>query len=180
MKCQRCQENDAAVHYTQVINGEKSEIHLCQDCASQDGNMGLPNGGMSIHQFLTGMFPFDQNLNQKQKVHPSRSLVCDRCGMSYEEFRSKGKFGCSNCYKAFEAYLDPIFKRVHSGNTKHVGKVPKRLGGKLHKERELNQLKEKLQQLIQQEEFEEAAKIRDEIRSLHEEINNPQQKGGDS
>ncbi|MGM8216216.1 UvrB/UvrC motif-containing protein [Bacillaceae bacterium W0354] len=177
MRCQKCQENEATVHYTQVINGQKSEVHLCDQCADQEGYMNFTNNGLSIHQFLTSMFPFDQAVSHKQTVQPNSSLKCEHCGLTYQDFRNKGKFGCSHCYEAFESYLDPILKRVHSGNVLHVGKIPKRAGGNLHKQRELEQLKDELQQLIQQEAFEEAAQVRDKIKQLREDIE--QEKGGD-
>ncbi|RPF49956.1 UvrB/UvrC motif-containing protein [Aquisalibacillus elongatus] len=178
MNCQRCQEREATVHYTQVINGQKTEIHLCEQCAEQEGYMNFSNDNLSIHQLLTSMFPFDQNVNQKQSVQTTHRLTCDRCGTTYQEFRNRGKFGCSHCYLAFESYLNPIFRRVHSGNTKHVGKIPKRIGGNLHKQRELEQLQNNLQQLIHDEAFEEAAQVRDEIRQLKEDLN--ENKGGDA
>lgn len=176
MLCQRCEQNEASVHYTQVINGQKSEVHLCNSCAEQEGYTNFANNGLSFHQFLTSMFPFDQTVAQKP-IHSSASLQCSHCGLTYQEFRNKGKFGCSHCYEAFELYLNPIFKRVHSGNNRHVGKIPKRAGGKLHMQREIEQLKDRLQQLIQSENFEEAAKVRDEIKRLSEQIERDQ--GGD-
>ncbi|GEL78097.1 UvrB/UvrC motif-containing protein [Tenuibacillus multivorans] len=178
MKCQRCHENEATIHYTQVINSEKTEVHLCEQCAEQEGYMNFNEDHFSIHQMLTNMFPFDQTMNHQQKVQTQESLRCDRCGTTYQEFRQRGKFGCSKCYQAFESYLDPIFKRVHGGNTNHVGKIPKRIGGNLHKQRELDQLQGKLNQLVRDEAFEEAAQVRDQIRKLKEEIN--QDKGGEA
>lgn len=175
MKCQRCQQNEATVHYTQVVNGEKTEIHLCEQCAEQEGYMNFSKDNMSIHQLLTSMFPFDQTFNQQQSVNTKQHhLTCDKCGTTYQQFRKRGKFGCSHCYHAFEAYLNPIFRRVHSGNTKHVGKIPKRVGGNLHKQRELEQLQDRLQQLIHDEAFEDAAQVRDEIRKLKEELQRDQ------
>ncbi|TFB14757.1 hypothetical protein E3U55_13220 [Filobacillus milosensis] len=171
MECQRCHQNEATVHYTQVVNGQKTEIHLCEKCAEHEGYMDFNDDSLSIHQLLTSMFPFDQNVSQQQSFQAQQTLKCDRCGTTYQQFRKMGKFGCSQCYASFESYLTPIFKRVHSGNTKHVGKIPKRVGGKLHKQRELEQLQEKLQQLIHDEAFEEAAQVRDEIRTLKEELN---------
>ncbi|WP_188208039.1 UvrB/UvrC motif-containing protein [Alkalibacillus aidingensis] len=179
MKCQKCQENEASVHYTQVVNGQKKETHMCEQCAQQEGYMNFTDDGLSFHQFLTSMFPFDQSFSQQQKVQTNEIVRCDGCGLTYQEFRSKGKFGCSQCYQTFESYITPIFKRVHSGNTEHVGKIPKRIGGTLHKQRELDQLKKQLSELIEKEAFEEAAKVRDQIRTLKRDLDAEQQ-GGDA
>lgn len=89
--------------------------------------------------------------------------------MTYSQFSKIGRFGCSSCYKYFGDRLDPLFKRVH-GNTVHVGKVPKRSGGRIQLKRKIDDLKLELQQRIQQEEFEEAAQLRDQIRTLEKEI----------
>src|SRR5690625_4585298 len=177
MKCQRCEQNEATMHYTQVVNGEKTEVHLCNQCADKEGYMNFHNNGLSIHQFLTSMFPFDQPMSQKQSIQSHTTLQCDHCGLTYDEFRNKGKFGCNHCYEAFEPYLNPIFKRVHSGNERHVGKIPKRAGGNLHKQREMDKLKHELVQLIEKEAFEDAAQVRDRIKALREEIES--EKGGD-
>ncbi len=80
-----------------------------------------------------------------------------------------GRFGCSNCYKQFGSRLDPILKRVH-GNTVHVGKIPKRTGGQIQLKREIEELRRNLHELIDREEFENAAQIRDRIRELERNV----------
>src|SRR5690625_5391316 len=77
--------------------------------------------------------------------------------MTFSEFKRVGKFGCAACYHTFSTRLDPIIRRVHSGNTKHFGKIPKRKGGNLHMKKQLEVYKNELQKLIENEAFEEAA-----------------------
>jgi len=89
--------------------------------------------------------------------------------MTYSQFSKLGRFGCSSCYKYFSDRLDPLFKRVHGG-TSHVGKVPKRTGGRIQIKRRIDELKKELQMRILQEEFEAAAEIRDQIRELERNI----------
>src|SRR5690625_3385387 len=98
MECQNCHENEATVHYTEVVNGQKKEIHLCNDCAQQDGYMDFSPHGLSMHQLLTSIFPFDQSVNTKQNIQKEEPLTCDQCGTTYQEFRQRGKFGCDRCY----------------------------------------------------------------------------------
>lgn len=179
MECQRCHKNDASVHYTQVINGKKDEVHLCEECAEKEGYMDFSNQHLSMHQFLTSMVPLDSAFIKSQSIKPETTTQCDYCGMTYGEFRRKGKFGCSHCYESFSSYLTPLLKRVHSGNTEHVGKIPKRIGGNLHKQREVESLQTKLQEAIQAEAFEEAATIRDQIHQLKQELEE-ERKGGEA
>lgn len=89
--------------------------------------------------------------------------------MTYSQFSKVGRFGCSSCYKYFNDRLDPLFKRVH-GNTTHMGKVPVRVGSHIQAKRKIEGLRQELQQKIAEEEFEKAAKLRDEIRELEKDI----------
>ncbi|WP_159887839.1 UvrB/UvrC motif-containing protein [Paenibacillus puerhi] len=165
MICQECGKKQATLHFTKILNGEKTEFHICESCAREKGEMipGTP-GGFSIHNLLSGLLDFEPTSpNQTAaKVQPTR---CDHCGLTYSQFSKVGRFGCSECYKHFNERLDPLFKRVH-GNTTHTGKVPKRSGGLIKIKREIEELKKDLQGRIEQEEFEEAAKLRDKIREL--------------
>ncbi|MCP8618076.1 UvrB/UvrC motif-containing protein [Salirhabdus salicampi] len=182
MECQECNKRPATVHLTQVVNGEKTEVHLCQYCAQDKGYMDNGDSNFSIHNLLSGLFNFDSS--SFAGGHPNTfstavdQLKCEKCGMTYEQFTSTGKFGCANCYKTFNERLNPILRRVHSGNTKHDGKIPKRIGGDIHIRKQIEQYKVKLQSLIEKEEFEQAAKVRDEIRTLEQKLRND--KDGDS
>jgi protein arginine kinase activator len=169
MICQECGSKPATLHFTKIVNGEKSEYHFCESCAREKGELipGTANG-FSIHNLLSGMLDFDPPagaLGQKQV----QELRCDSCGMSYAQFSKIGRFGCSHCYHAFADKLDPLFRRIH-GTTTHAGKIPKRSGGQIQFKRELSELKRQLQQLIEREEFEKAAQIRDRIRELEKRL----------
>lgn len=173
MECQECHQRTATLHYTQVINGNKTEVHICEQCAKEKGYISYDEDNYSLHNLLSGLFNFESSPlteNQSTTYEPKKKFVCDQCGMSYDEFKRVGKFGCAECYKTFDERLNPIFRRVHSGNTKHEGKVPKRIGGNIHLRKQLDLRKNDLQVLIEKEEFEEAAKVRDQIRSLEKEL----------
>ena len=92
-------------------------------------------------------------------------LKCGACGLSYEDFKKIGRLGCSGCYDAFRKYLIPLLKRIH-GSNKHYGKMPLGQARPVELKSELEELKAKLQQAIQKEEFEEAARLRDTIKDL--------------
>ncbi len=73
--------------------------------------------------------------------------------------------GCSDCYDAFDENLIPLIKRIHGSNN-HTGKVPKRKGGDLRIIRKIEDLREEMQRVVEEENFERAAEIRDEINEL--------------
>lgn len=165
MLCQECGKRPATLHFTKIVNGEKTEFHFCEPCAREKGELipGTANG-FSIHNLLSGLLELDPS-GKTQAGKPAAQVRCDYCGLTYSQFSKLGRFGCSECYKNFADRLGPLFKRVH-GNTVHVGKVPKRAGQQFQMRRKVEQLKRELQFKIEREEFEAAAKLRDEIREL--------------
>jgi protein arginine kinase activator len=167
VQCQECGKRPATLHFTKIVGGEKTELHICETCARDKGEL-IPGtqSGFSIHNLLSGLMNFDAagaGTELKQPV-----VRCDTCGMTYAQFSKIGRFGCSECYKHFSDRLDPLLKRVH-GNTVHSGKVPKRAGGKVKVKREIDELKKHMQNRIEQEDFETAAKLRDRIKELEKE-----------
>lgn len=165
MVCQECGKRPATLHFTKIVNGDKNEFHICEACAREKGEM-IPgtSGGFSIHNLLSGLLDFEPL--SAAKAQPIR---CEHCGLTYSQFSKLGRFGCGNCYQAFSEKLDPLFKRVH-GNTVHVGKVPKRSGGIIKSKREIDLLKKDLMACIEGEEFEQAAKLRDQIREIEKKM----------
>ncbi|MUV38055.1 Protein-arginine kinase activator protein [Lentibacillus sp. JNUCC-1] len=175
MQCEECQKRPATLHLKQVINGETTERHVCEQCAKEKGYMGYPEEGYSLHHLLSGLFNFDSYpVNSKkqgaQPFQPIQTLQCEKCGMTFSQFKQTGKFGCAKCYETFNDRLDSIFRRVHSGNTQHHGKIPKRRGGDLHTKKQLDAYKSELKSLIEQEAFEDAALVRDKIKELEQTI----------
>lgn len=182
MQCQECQKHPATLHFTQVVHGNKVEVHLCEECAKEKGYMSYPEEAYSLHNLLTGLFNFDSSNVQKQtkaQYQQVKDVQCPKCEMLLSEFKRVGKFGCAECYHTFSSQLDPIFRRVHSGNTTHHGKIPKRKGGSFHLKKELNSLRSDLQLLIQSEEFEKAAVVRDQIKELEQTIQGQEKETGD-
>jgi protein arginine kinase activator len=168
MICQECGKRPATLHFTKIVNGEKTEFHICESCARERGEM-IPGtaGGFSIHNLLSGLLDFEPS--GAGKTNKPTAPRCESCGLTYTQFSKLGRFGCSECYKYFEDRLDPLFKRVH-GNTVHVGKVPKRTGGRIQQKREIERLKKELVLRVEQEDFESAARIRDQIKELERSI----------
>lgn len=168
MLCQECGKRPASLHFTKIVNGEKNEFHICEACAREKGEM-IPGtaGGFSIHNLLSGLLDFEPSSGSV--ASKATNIRCDECGLTYSQFSKLGRFGCGSCYKNFSERLDPLFKRVH-GNTVHVGKVPRRTGGLIKYKREIEGLKKEMMTRIEHEEFEQAAKIRDQIRDIEKKL----------
>jgi protein arginine kinase activator len=174
MLCQECNKQPATLHFTKIVNSQKEEFHLCEQCAQGKGEMYMFNNGagFSINNLLAGLFNIEPKVQQSQQnpFQQPEILQCPHCSMTLLKFLKVGRFGCSHCYDTFKDELTPIFKRLHGGNWSHHGKIPKRIGGAMHIKKNIQDLKVQLQQLIQQEEFEKAALVRDEIRLLDQKL----------
>lgn len=162
MLCSRCMQREANVFFTRNINGKKEEYKVCDVCAKEMGL--LAPGGM---MFDMGDFISDFVGKGIHAAHDG--VVCPVCHTSLDTFAKTSKFGCGSCYDAFERYLDPVMRRIH-GTTTHTGKIPDRSQNTAIKKRRLTDLKEQINKAIANEDFENAAKLRDEIKALTEEI----------
>lgn len=181
MICQECNERPATLHFTKIINGQKAEFHYCDKCAQEKGEMFMLDGGsgFSINNLLAGLLSFDPVIQQAkhESIPRNEVLQCEHCKMTFKQFLNIGRFGCAHCYDTFNDRLIPILKRLHSGNDEHHGKIPKRVGGTIHKKRQILQLKSDLQEAVKNEEFEKAAEIRDKVREMETSLIN---EGGQS
>ncbi|WP_165999128.1 UvrB/UvrC motif-containing protein [Bacillus sp. Cs-700] len=170
MTCQECGERPATLHFTKIINGEKTETHICEKCAKEKGEVEPGTNHFSIHNLLSGLLNFETPIgeSQAQSFYKPEPSHCPKCGLTYQQFTKIGRFGCSDCYNTFSDKLDPILKKVHGGNTIHSGKIPKRAGAAIEMERKVQNLRNKMKEYIEHEEFEKAAETRDLIRSLED------------
>jgi protein arginine kinase activator len=161
MVCNLCNKNTATVHLTEIIDGQMNELHLCEECARQKSAQMEQQFGLS--DLLAGMAEFSK---PPIKEVESVTVKCLNCGLTYKDFKKIGRLGCSECYNEFRKYLGPLLKRIH-GSIQHVGKNPVR-GGKQARSRkvDLDELRYRLQRAIETEAFEEAAKIRDQIKEI--------------
>lgn len=178
MICEKCNSNEATIHYTEVINGVKNEHHLCSECAK-----GVDLGFYS--EIFDGEFPFANLIKgilsaggtqtRSEDVNPLSQVVCPKCNMTYEDFTKAGKFGCSECYNVFGPLIIDNIKKIQ-GSSSHIGKIPYR--NKKSEENTNNEqdnsvdrlsiLQKQLRHAVKIEEYEEAARIRDEIKLLKE------------
>ncbi|MTI80701.1 MAG: hypothetical protein FH758_07425 [Firmicutes bacterium] len=166
MKCERCSQRPATVHLTQVINNKKTEMSVCEYCASelQQEAWGF-DPQFNLHHFLGSLMGHEYN----PQVETIEENTCPKCGISHNRFAKVGLLGCSDCYDTFKAQVIPLVKRIH-GTAQHTGKVPQRTGGRAKINKEIKVLRDQLQDAVQREEFESAAKLRDQIKSLEQEL----------
>ena len=124
MLCSNCGKNEANVHYTHVVNGNKTEYNLCDECAKKLGiddiDFSMP---ISFSNFLSDFFEDDSLLPSMAGLESGK---CPKCGLTYDEFAKKGKFGCGECYNTFASRIESVLKNLH-GSAKHRGRAPKGL-----------------------------------------------------
>ncbi len=172
MKCDHC-DNEATVHEVTVRDGEKLERHLCEQCAAEAGI--AAEAGQSPIEILKMVI-------EQPSAKQAKATACPTCGLTFEDFRTGGLLGCSNCYDAFDARLMPLIERAHEGSVQHCGKVPTRLCGQAEssKMRVLAALIEErahrtatirrqLEEAVKTEHYERAAQLRDELHKITQE-----------
>lgn len=182
MLCQNCNDNEANVKYTQIINGVKKQMNLCNKCAKDLGIDPMSfDMKMDVSNFLGEMFEdFEQGFIPE--LIKKEDVLCNKCGNSYEDFIKSGKFGCDECYETFNVKIDTLLKNIHGAN-EHVGRNGKIINEtevkteNVYKKEEktentkqgkIEKLKLRLKQEIKEERYEDAAKTRDEIKKLEE------------
>ena len=174
MLCQNCGKNEANFRYTQIINGVKKELILCQECARKLGvdKIDLP---MNFSSFL-GDFFNDYAENSLLPSFSTNDVKCKTCKMTYNDFINTGMFGCSDCYDTFSGPIDSILKNLH-GTSRHIGRgiksknenierVKPKKQSKDTKQDKLQDLQKELDKAIKEERYEDAAKIRDKIKEI--------------
>lgn len=167
MLCQICKKKVATITITKVIGEQKTELYLCKDCAAvfSDKFSIYPLPQFNFNDLLTGLLKAIDLYSKEEGIVPAQEIKCKNCGSTYEEFKQSGKLGCSVCYHDFREQLTPLLRRLH-GNSEHIGKIPRRDRGKLYKIKKIKQLRKELQEVVIKEDYEKAAKIRDEILKL--------------
>lgn len=165
MLCEECHKEPATVHFTKIVNGNKSEVYLCSRCAERRGETQLAmEPSFAFHNILAGLFEPESAIMHGRNIRSSAR--CSNCGSSLSDFRRRGELGCSQCYVEFERELEPLVKRIHR-SVEHHGKAPRRAADSAQTRRkEIQRLKGELEQAVAEEQYEKAAALRDKIRAL--------------
>jgi len=163
MLCMICKQNAAQVHLTQIVDDKIKKVDLCEDCAKHKGIN--DTAGFAIADLLLGLGA-SQEMAQ---AGGGEDIKCPGCGFTAADFKKAGRLGCSQCYVTFAESLDNLLKTMHKG-TQHVGKAPYGLRQSRDLADRLKQLQKKLDRAVTDEDFEQAASLRDEIRSARDQI----------
>lgn len=182
MLCENCGKREANVRYSENINGKKKELNLCEECSKKLG-IGEMDFSMPIDfsNFLGGFMEDLATPEFMPMLNTLKGTKCNSCGSTFDDIINTGMLGCQDCYDFFEARLDPIIRRLQ-GSNRHVGRIGKIIDSKIDEKNKkesdvqsdkekvetnkIEKLKEQLKKAISEEKYEEAAKIRDEIKSL--------------
>lgn len=161
MLCEVCQKNDATVFLTQIVEGKMQKANLCESCSKEKG-VSDPTG-FALADMLLGLGASQQI----ERGQPSQH--CPVCGFTQADFKKTGRLGCSACYDTFADGLANLLKGMHKGLI-HTGKMPARLSRQFAMADRVKTLETELEQAVKQEKYEEAARLRDEIRQLEHEL----------
>lgn len=190
MLCENCNKNEATIHYTEVINGVKNEHHLCGECM-QEMNCGI-DGDSPFSKLIKGILSAHMGNNGQETKEKILRIKCSKCGMDYKELTEKGNFGCSECYSIFGPLVIENIKEIQ-GSLIHTGKKYKKYIEHEKKAIEANyesifncekvisengysnvkqigNMELQLKEALKIEDYEEAARLRDAIKHIKEEM----------
>lgn len=182
MLCNECGQREATVHEVVIKSGKKAERHLCESCAREAG-LAAP-APTQVSELLGKLMAA-----QAQKPTPAKAPqvaqsggTCPTCGATFAEFKAMGLLGCPECYRAFEGLLGPLLERAQDGGLHHVGKVPRAalersrgrgeqgesaiLGSAVERAKRVESLRRALEDAVAGEQYERAARLRDELRQI--------------
>lgn len=162
MKCDKCSRS-ATIHLTELVDGAVRDVYLCDECARERPQFSEP---LSLSGLLAGLSSTGEMAVPGPRAQ-APDLYCESCGQSYREFRHNGRFGCADCYLAFAPNLPGVLKNIH-GSSAHAGKKPvvqvPLATMPVADEQTIETLREELSAAIEEENFEQAAVLRDQIR----------------
>ena len=161
MQCSICKEKPATVHLTQIVGEKMQKLDLCEECAKLKGVNDPTSFSLADADVLFGL-----GASQEIEQATGMETKCPRCGFTQADFKKSGRLGCPECYKTFAEGLEGLLKSMHKG-TRHVGKVPESLRKNRDLDNRLETLQKRLAKAIEEEDFEEAAILRDEIKQTN-------------
>jgi len=164
MMCENCRKNSATTYYKQNINGKVTEMFLCEECAKK---LGVNNSGMFdsfANSFFNDFGGFDFLMPEFTRAYELGQEKKCECGTTFSKIAKTGLVGCEKCYETFKNELASSLRKMH-GNVRHKPRELKKTATVLSPEDEVKQLKNKMAQAIKEENFEEAARLRDEIKA---------------
>lgn len=160
MQCQICNKNGATIHLTEITDGVRSEMHICEHCAQEQGI--AVKSHIPINELLSGLLavqPSDDELSDSS----DQQLACPNCGFTLDQFRKEGVLGCPHDYEVFEKPLRSLIEKAHNGKIAHCGKLPSKTSTNAKRQMKLSNLRRQLEAAVRSEDYELAAELRDKI-----------------
>lgn len=165
-KCLRCTKQ-AALHITELKGGKSLSLHLCETCA-QEYLSTVEVGGLSAEMSPADVLPPKLTDDEDDGTDPG-AKACPHCGITFKQFRSQGRLGCPRDYEVFHGELLPLLESIH-GEVQHVGKFPPKVSESSRRQYELLRLRNELKSAVDEEQYEQAARLRDEIQVIEAEL----------
>lgn len=182
MICENCGKREANVRYSENINGVKKEMNLCEECSKRLGVTDQMNFRMPSLDFSNFFGSFLEDFASMPDFMPLldqvKDVKCESCGYTFNDIVNSGRYGCANCYDVFEDRMDPILKKLQGAN-RHTGRLGKisdnnvkfdkasdKSDEKTKVSDEKGKLEEELKKAIKEERYEDAARLRDEIKKM--------------
>lgn len=169
MQCDFC-DSKATVFFTQIIDGVSKKTNLCDSCANEQGVTDL-DGFLLPHIDFPESEPDDDTQHDLPDTHSSLVMddktCCPDCGFAFDDLKKTGRLGCSGCYQFFLAEIKHNLAGMHKG-TSHTGRVPLGMVEAFQQRRQLDALRKEMEEAISGEDYEKAAKLRDQISQIEE------------
>jgi protein arginine kinase activator len=164
MICENCHQREAVVKFTQVIGNKKKTLNYCQECAEKEGlNSPMMDISKVFGKIIIALLSEHMTSKSQETItEEDKKLICERCHLSWADFKKIGRLGCPKCYETFCIHLNNLLRRIH-GSNRHFGKNIKITQ---QEKKSVPLLRRKLKKAIADENFELAAELRDKIREL--------------
>ncbi|MDZ4755327.1 MAG: UvrB/UvrC motif-containing protein [Phycisphaerae bacterium] len=171
MNCDHC-DKPAVVHELVIKNGATVEVHLCEEHAAAHGY------AVPAHQPVAHLLTPFAVVGAGAKVPGALGKgkiakvikCCPECGLTFAHVRQSGLLGCSACYKAFDAELSGLIERAQAGANFHCGKAPRDCRNAAARLELRSRLARELDEAVAAEQYERAAKVRDQLLHLSSEV----------
>jgi protein arginine kinase activator len=163
MQCQICNKRTATIHLTEISEGVRTEMHICEHCATEQGI--AAQSQISVNDLLSNLLA-SQPSDEELLAAADDVSSCPNCGFTLDRLRKEGTLGCPHDYEVFQHSLLPLIERAHDGSSAHCGKVPSKIPAETKQLAELAQLRQELEKAVRNEDYERAAKLRDKIKPL--------------
>ncbi|MCL2294592.1 MAG: UvrB/UvrC motif-containing protein [Spirochaetes bacterium] len=165
MRCDICGNNRAIIHIQQIARNEEINMSICEKCAKEKG-LTINNTELNVNlkSLLKNFAEIKRAVTKKDHVK-----VCYVCGKTLEDLKKTGKTGCPECYKEFSRYITS-FLMTNTGSSEHKGKYPFKINILTQRMKKINNLQSLLNKALKNEEFEEAAYLRDKIKLMEKQL----------